>query len=39
MISEGHDVETVIQTVNAIQSSRVGVVYLALTVALATEGK
>ena len=39
MIIEGHDVEKASQTVDAIQSSRVGVAYLALTVVPATEGK
>ena len=39
MISEGHDVETASQVVDTMQSLRVGVVYLALTVAPATEGK
>ena len=39
MIIEGHDVEKASQMVDAMQSSRVGVAYLALTVAPATEGK
>ena len=39
MIIEGHDVEEAAEMVDAMQSSRVGVVYLALTVAPATEGK
>ena len=38
-ICEGYDVETASQMVDAMQSSQVGVVYLALTVAPATEGK
>ena len=39
MIIEGHDVEKESQMMDAMQSSRVGVAYLALTVAPATEGK
>ena len=39
MKSEVHDVETASQMVDTMQSLRVGVVYLALTVAPATEGK
>ena len=39
MITEGHDVEKATKRVDAMQSSRVGAAYLALTVAPATEGK
>ena len=39
MIIEGHDVEKATEMVDAMQSSRVGAAYLALTVAPATEGK
>ena len=39
MIIEGHDVEKASQMVDAMQSSRVGAAYLALTVVPATEGK
>ena len=39
MIIEGHGVEKASQMVDAMQSSLVGAAYLALTVALATEGK
>ena len=39
MIIEGHDVEKATQMVDAMQSSQVGAVYLALTVAPATEFK
>ena len=39
MIIEGHDVEKASEMVDAMQSSWVGAVYLALTVAPATEGK
>ena len=39
MVIEGHDVEKATQMVDAMQSSRVGAAYLALTVAPATEGK
>ena len=37
MITEGHDVEKATERVDAMQSSRVGAAYLALTVAPATE--
>ena len=39
MIIEGHDVEKATEMVDAMQSSRVGAAYLALSVAPATEGK
>ena len=39
MIIEGHDVEKASQMVDAMQSSRVGAAYLALTVTPATECK
>ena len=39
IIIEGHDVEKATEMVDAMQSSRVGAAYLALTVAPATEGK
>ena len=39
MIIEGHDVEKATEMVDAMQSSRVGAAYLALTVAPSTEGK
>ena len=39
MIIEGHDVEKATEMVDAMQSSRVGAAYLALTVAPATEGE
>ena len=39
MIIEGHDVEKESQMVDAMQSSQVWAACLALTVALATEGK
>ena len=39
MIIEGHDVEKATEMVDAMQSSRVGAAYLALTVPPATEGK
>ena len=39
MIIKGHDVEKASQMVDAMQPSRVGAAYLALTVASVTEGK
>ena len=39
MIIEGHNVEKATEMVDAMESSRVGTAYLALTVAPATEGK
>ena len=39
MIIEGHDVEKATEMVDALQSSRVGAAYLALTVDPATEGQ